>query len=85
MRANVLTPFNLVLGILFVIIVAVGEIKDSLFGIVLVLNTLIGIVQEVRSKRALDHLALLNAPRGLRAPRRHRAGGPRGTSSCSTT
>ena len=62
-RANVLTPFNLVLGILFVIIVAVGEIKDSLFGIVLVLNTLIGIVQEVRSKRALDHLALLSAPR----------------------
>ncbi len=61
-RANVLTPFNLVLGILFVIIVAVGEIKDSLFGIVLVLNTLIGIVQEVRSKRALDNLALLSAP-----------------------
>ena len=62
-RANVLTPFNLLLGILFVIIVAVGEIKDSLFGIVLVLNTLIGIVQEVRSKRALDNLALLSAPR----------------------
>ena len=62
-RANVLTPFNLLLGILLVVILAVGEIKDSLFGIVLVLNTMIGIVQEVRSKWALDHLALLSAPR----------------------
>jgi cation-transporting P-type ATPase E len=62
-RANVLTPFNLLLGILLVVILAVGEMKDSLFGIVLVLNTMIGIVQEVRSKRALDHLALLSAPR----------------------
>ena len=50
-RANVLTPFNLVLGMLLVVIIAVGELKDSLFGIVLVLNTLIGIVQEVRTKR----------------------------------
>ena len=45
-------------------IIAVGEYRDALFGIVLVLNTLIGIVQEVRSKRALDRLAVLNAPRG---------------------
>jgi cation-transporting ATPase E len=62
-RANVLTPFNLLLGILLVVIIAVGEFKDALFGIVLVLNTLIGIVQEVRSKRALDRLAVINAPR----------------------
>ncbi|HEY5155787.1 MAG TPA: HAD-IC family P-type ATPase [Acidimicrobiales bacterium] len=62
-RANVFTPFNLVLGILLVVITAVGEFKDALFGVVLVLNTLIGIVQEVRSKRALDRLAVINAPR----------------------
>ncbi len=61
-RANIFTPFNLVLGVLLVVIIGVGEIKDSLFGIVLVLNTLIGIVQELRSKYALDRLALLNAP-----------------------
>ncbi|HVN51694.1 MAG TPA: HAD-IC family P-type ATPase, partial [Acidimicrobiales bacterium] len=42
--------------------IAVGELKDSLFGIVLVLNTLIGVVQELRAKRTLDRLALLNAP-----------------------
>jgi cation-transporting ATPase E len=62
-RANVFTPFNLLLGILLVVIISVGEFRDALFGIVLVLNTLIGIVQEVRSKQALDRLAVLNAPR----------------------
>ncbi|MGZ4704642.1 MAG: cation-translocating P-type ATPase, partial [Acidimicrobiales bacterium] len=41
-RANVLTPFNFLLGTLLVIIIAVGEFKDALFGIVLVANTLIG-------------------------------------------
>jgi cation-transporting ATPase E len=62
-RANVFTPFNFLLGSLLVVILAVQEYRDALFGIVLVLNALIGIVQEVRSKRALDRLALLNAPR----------------------
>jgi cation-transporting P-type ATPase E len=61
-RANVFTTYNLVLGTLLVVIIAVGELKDSLFGIVVVLNTLIGIVQELRAKYALDRLALLNAP-----------------------
>lgn len=62
-RANVFTPFNFLLGGLLVVILAVREYRDALFGIVLVANALIGIVQEVRSKRALDRLALLNAPR----------------------
>jgi cation-transporting ATPase E len=62
LRANVVTPFNVLLVILLVAIIAVGELKDSLFGIVLVLNTLIGVIQELRAKRVLDRLALLNAP-----------------------
>ena len=61
-KANVFTPFNLLLGILLAIILAVGEYRDALFGFVLVGNALIGIVQEVRSKRSLDALAVLNAP-----------------------
>ena len=61
-KANVFTPFNLLLGILLVVILAVGEYRDALFGFVLVGNSLIGIVQEVRSKRSLDALAVLNAP-----------------------
>lgn len=61
-KANVLTPFNLLLGILLVVILAVGEYRDGLFGFVLVANAAIGIVQEIRSKRSLDALAVLNAP-----------------------
>jgi cation-transporting P-type ATPase E len=62
-KANVFTPFNFLLGGLLVVILGVREYRDALFGIVLVSNALIGIVQEVRSKRALDRLALLNQPR----------------------
>jgi cation-transporting ATPase E len=64
LRANVLTRFNAILGsLLVVIVVVVQELRDALFGIVLVANALIGVVQEWRSKRTLDRLAVLNAPR----------------------
>jgi len=61
-RANVLTRFNAILGTMLVIILAVGDIRDSLFGIILVANSAIGIIQEVRAKRTLDRLAVLAAP-----------------------
>ncbi|MFM8304497.1 MAG: HAD-IC family P-type ATPase [Actinomycetota bacterium] len=61
-RANVFTRFNAILGSMLVIVVAVGSFQDALFGIILVVNSLIGIVQEVRAKRTLDHLAVLAAP-----------------------
>jgi cation-transporting P-type ATPase E len=62
-RANVLTRFNALLGAMLVVILIVGPIQDALFGFVLVANTLIGIVQELRAKRTLDRLAVLTAPR----------------------
>ncbi|MBV8979821.1 MAG: HAD-IC family P-type ATPase [Acidimicrobiia bacterium] len=62
LRANVLTRFNAILGTLFAAIVIVGPPQDALFGFVLVLNTLIGVVQEIRTKRTLDRLAVLAAP-----------------------
>jgi len=61
-RANVLTRFNAILGTMLAVIFVVGPIQDGLFGIVLVANSLIGIVQELRAKRTLDQLAVLNAP-----------------------
>jgi cation-transporting ATPase E len=61
--ANVLTRFNAILGGLLVVILIVGPIQDATFGFVLVANSLIGIVQELRAKRTLDTLAVLNAPR----------------------
>ncbi len=63
LRANILTRFNFILGTLLVAILAVGQLRDALFGIVLVSNSLIGIVQELRAKRTLDQLAVLSAPR----------------------
>src|SRR5581483_8028232 len=61
-RANVFTRFNAILGVLMAVIIVVGPFQDSLFAIVLVLNTLIGIGQELRAKRTLDRLALLTTP-----------------------
>jgi cation-transporting ATPase E len=63
LRANILTRFNLLLGVLLVVILAFGQPQDALFGIVLVTNALIGIGQELRAKRTLDRLAVLSAPR----------------------
>ena len=63
LRTNVFTRFNALLGSLFVVILIVGPLQDALFGIALVANTLVGIVQELRAKRALDRLAVVTAPR----------------------
>ena len=62
-KANVFTRFNVLLGSLFVVMVAVGSTKDALFGVVVVANTAIGVVQELRAKRTLDRLVVLSAPR----------------------
>ncbi|MBM3695498.1 MAG: HAD-IC family P-type ATPase [Actinobacteria bacterium] len=64
-RANVFTVFNLLLGALLVLVLVVAPIQDALFGVVLITNSAIGILQELRAKRTLDRLALLNAPRAL--------------------
>ena len=61
--ANTATLFNAVLGGLLVLMLVLGNSRDALFGGVIVANTLIGIVQEVRAKRVLDRLALLVARR----------------------
>ncbi|MCB8957236.1 MAG: HAD-IC family P-type ATPase [Nocardioides sp.] len=61
-RSNVFTRFNALLGSLFVLILVTGSLADGLFGLVLVVNSGIGIVQEYLAKRKLDRLALLNAP-----------------------
>jgi cation-transporting P-type ATPase E len=59
LRANVCTRFNAILGTLFVVVLIVGPLQDALFGPVLVVNTGIGVYQEVRAKRTLDNLAIL--------------------------
>ena len=58
-RANVLTRFNALLGSLLVVILVVGPPQDALFGIVLVSNTAVGVLQELRAKRTLDRLVVV--------------------------
>ncbi|MEU1330019.1 cation-translocating P-type ATPase [Streptomyces sp. NPDC005865] len=58
-RANVFTRFNAIIGVLWVIMLFVAPIQDSLFGFVIVANTGIGIIQEWRAKKTLDSLAVL--------------------------
>ncbi|KOG80388.1 MULTISPECIES: HAD-IC family P-type ATPase [Streptomyces] len=58
-RANVFTRFNLIIGVLWVIMLFVAPIQDSLFGFVIVANTGIGIIQEWRAKKTLDSLAVI--------------------------
>ncbi|HEX9643987.1 MAG TPA: HAD-IC family P-type ATPase [Acidimicrobiia bacterium] len=63
-RANVVTRFNILLSALvLVILLVVRQPADALFGIVMVTNAAIGIVQELRAKATLDRLAVLTAPR----------------------
>ncbi|WP_338897581.1 cation-translocating P-type ATPase [Streptomyces sp. TG1A-60] len=58
-RANVFTRFNAIIGVLWVIMLAVAPIQDSLFGFVILANTGIGIIQEWRAKKTLDSLAVI--------------------------
>jgi cation-transporting P-type ATPase E len=62
-RANVFTKFNALMGSLWAIVIICGAYRDGLFGGVIVANTLIGIVQELRAKRTLDQLTVVNAPK----------------------
>jgi cation-transporting ATPase E len=63
-RANVLTPVNAVIGVLLVAILVArgGPSADMLFGGVIIANSVIGTVQELRARAALDRLAVLQQP-----------------------
>ncbi|MDR0955593.1 MAG: HAD-IC family P-type ATPase [Candidatus Nomurabacteria bacterium] len=63
LRANILTPFNALLAILAVVVVLVDHsFTNALFGVIMVINSGIGIWQELKAKRILDKLAILHAP-----------------------
>lgn len=60
--SNVFTFFNLIFVILFALIIVTGHVKHTLFMFIIVANTLIGIIQEIKAKRTIDKLSLLSAP-----------------------
>jgi P-type E1-E2 ATPase len=60
---NVFTLFNAIIGVFFVLDLGLGLYADSLFGLIAVINSYIGIRQELKAKATLDELAVLVAPR----------------------
>lgn len=64
-QENVFTYFNLIFLVLAVLLCLVGSFRDLTFLPVIVLNTLIGIIQEARAKKVLDNLTMLNAPHAM--------------------
>ncbi|MEU2156500.1 cation-translocating P-type ATPase [Streptomyces sp. NPDC019396] len=62
-RGNVLTRFNALIGVLWVVMFIVAPFQDTLFGFVIVANTGIGIIQELRAKKTLDGLAVIGEAR----------------------
>ncbi len=60
---NVFTYFNLVFAIFAVLLILVGSYVNMTFLPVIICNTFIGIIQEIRSKRVLDKLTVLSAPK----------------------
>ena len=60
---NVFTYFNLIFLVLAILLCLVGSFRNLTFLPVIIANTLIGIIQEVRAKKVLDNLTMLNAPK----------------------
>ncbi|MFZ0531090.1 MAG: HAD-IC family P-type ATPase [Propionicimonas sp.] len=58
-RANVFTRINFLLMVLFIMVLSTGSIVNALFGFLIIINSGVGIVQELKAKRTLDTLAVV--------------------------
>ncbi|MBV9350693.1 MAG: HAD-IC family P-type ATPase [Mycobacterium sp.] len=64
-RANVFTRINAILGVLFAIVLATGSLINGLFGLLIIANSVVGMVQELRAKQTLDELAIVGQAKPL--------------------
>jgi cation-transporting ATPase E len=64
-RANVFTRINAILGVLLVIVLSTGSVINGLFGLLIIANSAIGIIQELRAKQTLDKLAIVGQAKPL--------------------
>lgn len=62
-KANVFTRINAMLGVLLVIVLATGSLINAMFGLLIIANSGIGIIQELRAKRTLDKLTIVGEAR----------------------
>jgi cation-transporting ATPase E len=60
---NVFTLFNAIIGVFFVLVLSLGLFADAVFGLIAIVNSYIGIRQELKAKETLDELAVVVAPR----------------------
>ena len=64
-KENTLTFFNFLNLVLLVLVLLVGSYKNAFFVCIIVINTLIGIAQEIRAKKTIDKLAILTARKSV--------------------
>ena len=64
-RANVFTRINAILGVLLLIVLVTGSLINGLFGLLIIANSVIGMVQEIRAKQTLDKLAIVGQAKPL--------------------
>ncbi|OBI83320.1 magnesium-transporting ATPase [Mycobacterium sp. E740] len=64
-RANVFTRINAILGVLLVIVLSTGSVINGAFGLLIIANSGIGIIQELRAKKTLDELAIVGQAKPL--------------------
>lgn len=64
-RGNVFTRINAILGVLLVIVLSTGSLINGAFGLLIIANSAIGIIQELRAKQTLDKLAIVGQTKPL--------------------
>ncbi|WP_283616770.1 HAD-IC family P-type ATPase [Mycolicibacterium poriferae] len=64
-RGNVFTRINAILGVLLIIVLSTGSVINGAFGLLIVANSAIGIIQELRAKQTLDRLAIVGQAKPL--------------------
>lgn len=64
-RGNVFTRINAILGVLFIIVLSTGSVINGAFGLLIIANSAIGIIQELRAKQTLDKLAIVSQAKPL--------------------
>ena len=64
-KSNLLTYYNLIFALLAILVIVAGSLRSLTFLPVVIANLFIGIIQEIRAKRILDKLTMMNAPKTL--------------------
>ncbi|WP_374158886.1 HAD-IC family P-type ATPase [Mycobacterium sp. G7A2] len=64
-RGNVFTRINAILGVLLIIVLSTGSVINGAFGLLIIANSAIGIIQELRAKQTLDRLAIVGQAKPL--------------------